>query len=223
MYKIRCDCGLCDRLRVIFSYLHFANSTNQKLEVCWIVNDACNGHFLDIFEPVPNVTFTEDTSEVDYRGSNWHTQFDPERIFLYNQLKIKNNVLVIIKNNLKILGKNYIAVHIRRTDQVIFHDYSDMTSYEDFSKFIEENYNIEKVFLATDNAESQNWFLEKYREKIVVTSKIIPSTNLRQTSLEIAAADLFTCVYSKKFMGTDCSGYTNFINWYRNTKWPLFA
>ncbi len=49
--------GLCNYLRVVFSYHEYAKSISSTLTVIWIKTDACPGYFLDYFEPIPTIQF----------------------------------------------------------------------------------------------------------------------------------------------------------------------
>ena len=54
------DGGLSNRLRVLISHMFLAEAlhNNAHLVFIWDVNEACPGHFLQIFKPIPQVTFT---------------------------------------------------------------------------------------------------------------------------------------------------------------------
>jgi len=212
---VRCDSGLCDRLRVMCSYYYYAKSINKQLQFDWRMNKFCNGHFLDVFEKIEGIDFlnTED-GKYFYAGNTPNINFFPTKFFIFNILKPKEKIKEKINENLKKLGKNFLSLHVRRTDQLLLREPHQITQYEDFFEFIKKN-NDKKVFLATDNRVSQNIFLSYFKDKIYFTEEIVPSQELRQTSLETAVVDLFTCVESKSFMGTDCSGYTWFIECYR--------
>ena len=54
---IRPNGGLCNLLRVVFSWLMYARSINKKLVVLWELTDHCTGFFLDYFHPIEDVTF----------------------------------------------------------------------------------------------------------------------------------------------------------------------
>lgn len=41
--------GLCNYLRVIFSYYVYATNMNEQLLVIWNETEYCNGFFLDYF------------------------------------------------------------------------------------------------------------------------------------------------------------------------------
>lgn len=211
---IRCDSGLCDRLRVLCSYYYYAKSINEKLQFDWKVNIFCNGHFLDVFEEIDGIEFlNNNNTNYYYKGHENHVDFCPKNFFIFNILKPKEKIKEKIKQNLKILGKDFLSIHVRRTDQLKLREPHQITQYEDFFEFIKKN--NKKVFLATDNRVSQNIFLSYFKDRIYFTEEIVPSENLRQTSLENAVVDLFTCIESKDFMGTDCSGFTWFVECYR--------
>ena len=65
------DGGLSNRLRVLISHLYLAEvlHNNAHLVFIWDVNDACPGHFLHIFKPIPSVTFV--SSEKIISSSNF--------------------------------------------------------------------------------------------------------------------------------------------------------
>ena len=49
MYVIHPRGGLCNYLRVVFSYYIKARKLNQELVVIWKITSECNGFFLDYF------------------------------------------------------------------------------------------------------------------------------------------------------------------------------
>jgi hypothetical protein len=78
---------------------------------------------------------------------------------------------------------------------------------EQFFEFV-ENYPNKKIYLATDNNETQEMFINKYgKDRIVYNVKIATSESIRQTSVKDAIIDLFACAQAFNFMG---SGYSSF-------------
>jgi hypothetical protein len=65
---IDCRDGLSNRLRLLAGYLYVLreskNISFSRIYMVWDINDACPGHFLQLFEPIHSVTFitTEDLS-----------------------------------------------------------------------------------------------------------------------------------------------------------------
>ena len=210
--KIRCDNGLCDRLRVIFSYLKKAQKNNEDLIICWIINEKCNGHFLNLFKPIHRVTFTTNTENCDFFGWQPCSDFDPNLSFIYKDLLLLDNLQEKINEIKSKMEINYASIHIRRTDKVTYNGLEKLTSDSDFFTFIESH--KQKIFLATDNYDTQKEYKKKYKEKIICSSEITSTNEFRKTSLQIATIDLFTCINSKYFLGTNISGFSKIIEQY---------
>jgi len=199
--------GLCNRLRVVFSYLDFAQQQNIRLNVYWKADCDCPGNFLDVFDPVENLLFLQNKPAiVTYHGCYPKRSMNKH---LYKDLKPNSNIL----HRLLILSSsnnNYNAIHVRRTDHTtLVKKRSEFTPDAVFENFIEES--DKKVYLACDDINTQKQFLEKYSTKIFF-NKIIESTKrIRQTSLEDAVVDLFMCIRSLNFLGTNYSSYSDLI------------
>jgi hypothetical protein len=236
--KIKCDNGLCDRLRFIFSY--FFKFNKKKLIVCWKINKKCNGHFLDLFEPIKNLEFTEDESDVDV--CDWKPFFDfkATKSNIYKDLTLLPELQEQIRQTRNKTGK-YLAIHVRRTDKKINRiNRTNLTPDDDFIKFINNNNKNYKIFLATDCFYVQNKFKEKFQERLFWTEKIKKPwnytledcetydnnahahTDFRPTSLKSTAIDLFTCIYSNKFMGTNLSSMSDFIYYNKEIRKKIF-
>jgi hypothetical protein len=218
--KITCDNGLCDRLRFIFSYFF----ENKKLTVCWKMNKKCNGHFLDIFQPIKNLEFTENEENIDVSG--WEPYSDIEKsqnIYKYLFLIPELNQEI---NKLRLKMNNYISIHIRRTDKLLRH--KNLTKDDDFIKFAKKTKH--NIFLATDCYYVQNKFKEIFKNRLFYFDEIKKPWNytlddcqtygticpdFRPKSLRATAIDIFTCIYSNNFMGTNLSGMSDFIYYNR--------
>lgn len=218
--KVLCINGLCDRLAMVFSYFKKAKKNKEELTVCWPIDKNCNGHFLDIFEPVNGIKFTDNPKNPDFHGWYPLEEFNPKKQFIYDDLRLKKNIDQKITDLRKSMG-NYIAVHVRRTDKLdplIAPWFKNIENDEFFSFIDNQKKDYNKIFLACDCRETQNEFEENYGDKISYYSKITPSDSLRQTSLEIAAIDLFTCIHASNFFGTKLSGYSELIYQFRKNK-----
>lgn len=205
--------GLCNRLRVLFSYLALANKNNKMLNVFWQINEACNGHFLDAFCNIDGVNFIDQKPEsIDYIGHNPCIRITNKNIYkqLIPNQKIDIKIKELLKNNEK-----YNSIHIRRTDHIHYANLKKrFTSDSVFEQFIDRSQY--RVYLACDNYNTQEYFLKKYEEKVFVNNYIKPSKNQRQTSLEDAAIDLLMCVKSLSFLGTAYSSYSDLIKLLRS-------
>ena len=198
--------GLCNYLRVVFSYYEYANSINSELNVIWKKTHACPGYFLDYFEPIPNVNFSQSCEKdvkIHYKG--YSSRNDNVN---YDKLKLKPYLEKIVFDKLNILNKNYISVHIRRTDHIT--SAKKMNCYtddEEFMDFLDKSENNKNIYIATDNEITYNQFKSKYQERIKFDYHKVNNNNLRKTSLEDAIIDIYMCVYSDDFMR---SGYSSF-------------
>lgn len=199
--------GLCNRLRVMFSYLEIAKQQNQTLNIYWKISDACNGHFLDVFEEVEGTKFLEQEPEdIHYIG------YSASPLVLMNKETYKNLIpKSLLNNEISNLSKiPYNAVHVRRTDHVHYANKKKRFMNDNlFENFIEKS--VHKVYLACDCYETQYKFLNKYSDKVFVNNIIKPSKEKRQTGLDNAIIDLFVCVKSQNFLGTHYSSYSDLI------------
>jgi len=198
--------GLCNYLRVVFSYYSKAIHENKRLLVVWETTDACPGYFLDYFKPVDNIIFTNynDNYRIDYTGCEIHKDFPPN----YSLLKVKDTITSLIQKKKEKLGP-YIAVHIRRTDHISKAKKNNcFTSDEDFFMYLDKMKDNKSIYIATDNIHTFTLFKNKYGGSIPFEyHKTRPKYLLRRTSLLDAIVDLFMCIEADDFMG---SGYSSF-------------
>lgn len=204
-YVIVPDGGLCNRLRVILSWLKKARSEGRQLVVYWPITVHCNGSFIRHFESIPGVHVLQREPEpgrkVDYSG--W-AACGPLEIGALKPLPALQERIAAIKAS---LGPEYDAMHIRRTDLPAASDSPDA----DFEQFVVDAADA-PVYLATDNAATQRHFLAAFGpQKIHTASTITDRGTLRQTPLDIAIIDLFVCSGAAYFKGTASSSFTDFI------------
>jgi hypothetical protein len=202
--------GLSNKLRVILSYLYRANKEGKKLKVIWTIDDECPEVYNKLFEPIDNLEvistkteydyYTWDEDNHDYRYNNYYKLLKP--------LPNIQNIINIYKNELL---NNYIACHIRRTDSLT-HVVHIQKSDIEYMEFIDSLDPTMKIYIATDNKDTQDVFFNKYNDRIIM-KQIIPSDNLRQTSVQDAVVDIYICAGAKYFMGSQGSSFTNIINY----------
>ena len=209
--------GLCNYLRVIFSYYECAKKNNLKLNVIWYVTPQCNGKFLDYFESVPNINIMYGApinTKIYYIGSSIHPVFKPN----YSYLKLLPYMKELINARINILGKNYIAVHIRRTDHTELAKKNNKYTYDnEFINFIDK-FNNKNLYIATDNKTTYDIFKKKYPNLVKFNYHEIDNNSLRQTSLKDAIIDIYMCVFSSNFMGSGWSSFSGLINNLRKHK-----
>lgn len=197
--------GLCNRLRVIFSYLE----KFKTVTVYWENNEEiCMNHFLDVFKPYHSINFIyEKPEKYDYYGDygkiknlNYLTKLIP-----HDSIKDK------IYSYLEKLGKNFDSCHIRRTDHISMQLATKTFINDDmYIQFIKNSKN--KVFLATDNPETQKKFIDIFGDKVIINSEIVENNLLRKSTLENAYIDLVLCSLGFRFQGSsDWSTFTKTI------------
>lgn len=210
IYKIIPTGGLCNRLRVVLSWLRKAKSEGRKLYAYWSIDVACNGLFSKYFKPINNLQMFEwkpsPDRVVDYDGFYACGPFDAKDLQLQSGLQER------VDEFKRQLGE-YDAIHVRRTDltSVAIRDgnYMDDSEFFAFIKASER-----PIYLATDNLETQRLYREKFGQKIRIMYEIPASrvNVMRQTPLEYAIMDLYMCAGARNFMGTAGSSFSEFID-----------
>ena len=214
--------GLGNRLRVVLSFARIARERGRPLLVQWPVANVCPGRFTDAFEALPGVTFTEDIAKLGIRpqfapGSHdFHREVraQGERACTdcYGILRPSAVVRARVDATLAKLGPSFLSVHLRRTDH-----WGGPATDEEFVAFVAAHAtSSRRVFLATDNAETQQKVraaAEKAGASVVTATDIVADrSKLRQTSLEDSAVDIFVAARADgPFKGTYSSSFSDTI------------
>ena len=204
---IRPTGSLCNKLRVILSYKN--EYPDKLIKVLWLMNDlykvGCK--FEDYFEPIENVKFYHDELGIDYTGCYTINKN-------YDASILKPNKYIEDKINLFLKDiDTFNAIHIRRTDfSAQTKRLATITTDEEFDSYIKENSDV-KIYLATDNSNTQKLFSEKYKNVFfydkIEKNSIEPYE--RNTSMDIAVIDIFICSKANKFLGTRGSSFSDII------------
>jgi len=209
--------GLCNMLRVVFSWYMKAKKERRQLIVSWVLSNACNGFFLDYFEPVPDIKFLKGYSpniKYDYQGCMVLEEYNNPN--MYSMLKPRAEIKARIEKNimeLKSSNAGFIAIHIRRTDHINHAIQNNKyTTDNDFYEFLDKQPLSANIYIATDNLDTQKQFKARYGDRIKALKWITPQRTLRQTSIEDAVVDIFTCVGANAFLGSGWSSFTDLIN-----------
>jgi hypothetical protein len=211
--------GLCNKLRVSFSYWEYAKFNNKNLTVIWETCEACPGFFLDYFEPVNGITFLKENSEnlqIDYKGYSCEPNFNSNIKFLYTDLKLQSRIQDSVNEKLKVLG-DFIAIQVRRTDhEEMAKSFNRFTTDEDFCKFIDDNPNG-NLFVTADNKKSFDFFKERYSDRLILEYPADDPTKYRHTSLEDSIVDMLICTYATVFKQSDFSSFGDTIRQLRKS------
>ena len=236
--KIALTCGLANRIRTLMGYLWLAERNKQELNAYWEIGNACNGHFLDIFQPIIGVNFVDFDSEtkMDFEGqttfnrifdgylknNNFTANIDEEQKRMYRKLqplpRIQEKVNIFCEKN-KI--STCIGMHIRRTDhEDLAKNAQAYSPDDDFIEFIQNNPSRNRVFIATDNKKTQDRFVSLYGDRVIFHTDLTYSTELRKTSLEEALIDILVCIKCRRFKGSGYSSYSDLIHILRSLTIP---
>ena len=218
--------GLCNRLRLIVAYKHLSDIKNKQIEFFWVKSPQCNSLFEDLFQPIPNINFTDLKYGARVRPKQTATKLGlfphDEKIKNKNHLIFKpvHSIMNEVKEAQKTIGDDYISCHIRRTDIITIQKKYNIEppSDQDFIDFI-ESHPDKKVFLATDNRTTQEKFIKMFPKRLAYACVVQGDGSKRHpkrtTSIQDAVKDLFVCIGSTDFMGTSSSSYSTFIENYK--------
>ena len=161
--------GLCNRLRVVFSWHKYAKARGESLVVVWKPTNSCNGYFLDCFQPVENITFVD-----EWRDQEPVKTFTPlDTCFSFEDLKLTPRLYLQLKNRLQLLTSDFVAAHIRRTDftKSMQKKGIEERTDQEFLTFFNKN-TPRPCFLATDNRKTQAFFEEQLGSRLIICDKI---------------------------------------------------
>jgi hypothetical protein len=236
--RIVCDAykagGLCNRLRVLASCLCLGYFWQIPVYMRWVPENTCKCFFEDIYQPVCetveadtiNRWLAEETSQTLYvtkmtLGAAWlyvqylktdvsRLAYDQKYLEIIRNIKLQPSLKTAIDH---FMESNWhypiIGVHVRRTDhnksQYISSDERFLTTIER-----EANEGAPKFFLATDNGETQAKFKKRFGDRIITYSQEFYSQNLRQTSMQTAAIDLYLLANTQKIIGSYDSSFSEY-------------
>jgi len=221
-FNISVDNGLCNKLRALFSGLHYANKNNLNFNVYWSVHPTeCPCHFLDVFKPVDGVNFTEHVDDsflkkankwIGEKGYQLNHKYNPHEIDYFPNLipvdSIQKEINEIINKE-----NDFVAVHLRNGRRYVnmAKTFKCYNPPEDFIKRIPVD---KKIFLATDSKEIQDLFVDKYGSRLFFNKKIESKSTRTPNSVESirdSVIDLFVCINSSEFIGSNMSSFSEVI------------
>jgi hypothetical protein len=182
----------------MLSHLAVAKERNNyPLHVLWSKNNACNGHFNDVFEPIEGIVFKRGPRNLQ-RSYSQLAEASGKMIEMNKLLKPKKQWQDLIDSLKDEMGEKYAAVHIRSLKDAVVPNNINV-----FCEAIDALPKNCKIFVATDNATTQSQMRAKYKDRAVFSSEIESGRSpLRKTSLGIAVVDLFVCRDAEWFIPT---------------------
>lgn len=220
--------GLCNQLRVLFSYREVGRRSCRHLYLSWRRAQECPARFDDLFEPIEGATvLCGDLTELPqpYRADRLPTILawtsachpwvvgTPTETAMYADLKPLLPLRQSVAKLLEACGKRFVAIHVRRTD----HKFNEQTSYASFNAFLEKHGDL-PIFLATDNATTQQCFKDRFGDRLCALDEIaVPSDKdrakheFRHTPVSRAVAEMFVCAEATIFKGSYYSSFSDTI------------
>lgn len=203
--------GLGNRLRVMAAYMYIAEYKFEgaQLVFIWDKNEACPGHFLSVFEPIPRVIFATNSSrcvldknaKINYENSyavfTWIMQMNgiPKGRFglpSWGEIEYKMHSRYYPRREIMFLALQYIekynicnatAMHIRQTDMALSVERKSngrrKMSIHGYVKFVESRPPDEPVFLLTDSPETQQYFLNHFGPKRILVYSLMNESSNR--------------------------------------------
>lgn len=241
MIKIRCADGFANQLRLTLAANLLVEKKMEKEAVQeWILNNHNVVDFLKFFYPLPNVRFSKlsDTEENLIKTHSFESMTRrtgaSSIIDLFNEaysyLKLKSNHEEIIKNFIDEFDiKSRIGLHVRTgcKSALLLSEKgrSKPIPHGAIIKFLMTN--DKKIFLATDNAETQDKFLNIFQERIVFFEKIHEGKEKFEGSYDKkrvarftgdmhTVADFYILQSCRHFIGSNESSFSIMINYIRN-------
>lgn len=209
------DAGFCNRLRALAAFMFVAekNYNGAHVGFIWDINEACPGHFLEVFEPINTVFFAQNYSRgvlssaavktyksttdplpfifqkngIHARAMGYRNLGPIERA-LYSQFVPNSEVYSIVSDFVKMYDLcTAVAMHVRMTDlnkRLVAEKKN--TALEDYFRYVERLPASQPVFLMTDNPDTQQLFLSKYGSKKVIVYKKLVGATVDGVSIPIA-------------------------------------
>lgn len=210
--------GLGVRMYLIVSYLAYARDQGKDLVGLWKNNVQCPGNFCDIFEPINGCQILDNkweglSSRLPKGSKSIHMlegYYPFQHFHLYSLFRPVKPLQDKISTISTKLG-DYISIHVRRTDmEHLSKNQNSFVQYGDFFDFIDSHPTSLKIYLASDNKDSQDVFLSKYGDRVYINERLNlkydPKNPLkRATLLDGAIIDMFVCSKARHFKGSNKS------------------
>jgi hypothetical protein len=187
--------GFANRVRVLAAYLYLKKSlvlNVSRIIMVWELNAECNGHFLDVMEPIANVTFiTQNESAFYEAGARYRfppsfatfpfilhnfgiTSYGDRHLgIFFSEIVLESFIPTpsIWQEVVRFVGKNEIcntmSVHVRSTDfEAWMRKNKNATKNNCDTKIRKIRNGTGAVFLMTDSAASRKAFMQLHNRTI---------------------------------------------------------
>jgi hypothetical protein len=241
--SIKCPYGFANQLRLLLAANFLVKEKAIDLAIQeWVINNHNIVDFNKFFKPVPNVLIKNlKEKDVLIRNSSYtylvkkicskNNYSIPESVRLsFPDLSLKDNYSNIINDYInKFNIKNCIGVHIRTGCKTALLSISEKRyqpiPHDTIIDILKDSNNF--IYLATDNAETQNKFLNIFKNRILFFEKLCDGKESfdgvykeekvkRFTSDLSVIADFYILQQCKFFIGSNESTFSLIIKFLRN-------
>ena len=236
---IKCPDGFVNQLRLSLAANYLvSNKIIESAEQEWVINNHNVVSYEKFFHPLPNVKFVNPISDEQkiittqsFTGLLWMINKDIKKAFResYKDLIIKEKTKSLIdiyinENDIK----NCIGVHVRtgcKTAILLSDDNRNLPTNVSRS-IIELLHTNHKIYLATDNHETQEKYKQIFGDRLLFFDKIkkgkesfgprYDRDKVRRFTSDIhVVADFLILQKCKKFIGSNESSFSIAIKWLR--------
>ena len=181
---VRSMYGMGNQLRVLLSYRAAANAKGRALVLHWQPDAACPGKFRDFYEPLDGCLVVDSLHELGQFRKEWgnlgshlpytaieatanvHPDIEgtQQEAEMWRDLTPNAAVKAAVDERIRQIGRDFIAVHVRRTDHKIGghrHEHRRTTD-QSFYDWIDCQPRDLPIFVATDNKHTQERFVQRY-------------------------------------------------------------
>jgi hypothetical protein len=181
--------GFFAELTTVLRHLKKVREENNSIYVDWNKNNSLYYDFSYgenvweyFFNPIDKVT----NEKIDYilndyinitpiKNLNIRQTFNK---LYFDNIKLNDTTQKIVDENIKIINKKTLGVHIRKTDKFLCKNFNEPMSFpvnnEEFFKLIDlklDN-NFDRIFLATDCTDTYEIFKQRYNNNIININRI---------------------------------------------------
>jgi hypothetical protein len=242
-FKIKCPYGFGNQLRLLLAANHLVKENILDIAIQdWVVNNHNIVNFDTFFNPLPNVLIkkiqdkdvilsnSSYASLLKMSGLNKHYSIKESLQLSFSDLSLKDTYLDIINNYIyKFNIRNAIGVHIRTGCKTALLNQSSHRAKpisQDLLINILKNTD-DFIYLATDNAETQDKFLNIFKDRILFFEKLTYGNEKfegkyteekvkRFTSDLSVIADFYILQKCKLFLGSNESTFSLIIKYLRD-------
>lgn len=200
------DGGLSNRLRTLAAYMYVGQLRYEGASCIfvWDVNDACPGHFLELFDPIDSVVFVTNTSKILFephakvifqnslavfgwimqmygipRNRFGHPSWHQIEVKMYSQFMPRRSIMTKVMDYVQAHNIcNSSAFHLRATDLArILAKNRKPVNIGAFQYFVATRPEGESVFMMTDSPEQQRAFLHQFGPQKLLVYRMIPDVS----------------------------------------------